>query len=286
MKFYLLLLAFVPFIAFGFECQPMQTIEWKKLASGVEWTQYDLRFTPYIKADSRWSQDFSRSVTVRAFKIDLEQAKILFHRRSKILSCDPSQERMIQKILEDQDRQAIGAINANFYIMPDGDVLGLAIDEEKSWASNQHNLKRQSQGFFAIEGSHSELFTIDQFNQTQNSRFNFVVQAYPRLLANQELTVTDEVLDSKRSRTSIGSDLNSKQILLVTIDAGGENSVTGMTLFEYAHMLKNINCGVPHQSALNLDGGGSTAFAVPSAKLYKQADRCRNLGNILTIHSR
>jgi exopolysaccharide biosynthesis protein len=287
MKYLFILLLSIPaWTAFSFECQPVQNIEWKKLAAGVEWVQYDLSFTPYLKNETRWSNEMARSVTVRAFKIDMNQAKLLFHRRSKTLNCNPSQERMIEQLLIDQNRQALGAINANFYVMPDGDVLGLAIDEEKKWSHNLNNLKRQSQGFFRIDRTGSELLNLEQYLERANQPAEFVVQAYPKLLTEQNLNVTDEVLDSKRSRTSIGSDVNSNSILLVTIDAGGENMKTGMTLFEYAYMLKNQSCGVPHQSALNLDGGGSTAFAVPSAKLYKQADRCRNLGNILTIHSR
>jgi uncharacterized protein YigE (DUF2233 family) len=287
MKFYLFfILSIASWGASAFECQPIQKIEWKKLAAGVESTQYDLSFTPYIKSESRWSKDQTRLVTVRAFKVDTNQAKLLFHRRSKMLRCDPSQERMIELLIKDQNRQALGAINANFYVMPDGDVLGMAIDEEKKWAININNLKRQSQGFFTLQGTYSELLNLEEFTQRQTNQAEFVLQAYPKLLIDQNLSVNDDVLDSKRSRTSIGSDANSNSILLVTIDAGGENSNTGMTLFEYAYMLKTSHCGVPHHSALNLDGGGSTAFAVPSLQLYKQADRCRNLGNILTIHSR
>ena len=69
----------------------------------------------------------------------------------------------------------------------------------------------------------------------------------------------------------------------MTIDAAGENSKTGMSLYEYAHMLGQDKCGLKQDIALNLDGGGSTAFAIPGLDLYKQADACRNLGNILTI---
>jgi len=284
--FLLFLISITSWTTYGFECRPVQNIEWKKLTAGVEWVQYDLSFTPYFKNESRWSNELARTVTVRAFKIDTNQAKLLFHRRSKKLNCNPSKERMIEQLLIDQNRQALGAVNANFYVMPDGDVLGLAIDEEKKWSTNLNNLKRQSQGFFTIDGTRGELLNLEQYKQPHTKHADFIVQAYPKLLIEQILTVTDEVLDSKRSRTSIGNDANSNSILLVTIDAGGENTNTGMTLLEYAHMLKTPSCGVPHHSALNLDGGGSTAFAVPSISLFKQADRCRNLGNILTIHSR
>jgi hypothetical protein len=59
-----------------------------------------------------------------------------------------------------------------------------------------------------------------------------------------------------------------------------------MTLFEYANFVKTPQCGVAQQTVLNLDGGGSSSFAVPALKIYEQADKCRHLGNILTIQER
>jgi hypothetical protein len=75
-------------------------------------------------------------------------------------------------------------------------------------------------------------------------------------------------------------------VLLVTLDAGGETLETGMSLYEFAHLLGAQECGLTQKTVLNLDGGGSTAFAIPSKGLYHQADRCRHLGNILMIQSR
>jgi exopolysaccharide biosynthesis protein len=89
-------------------------------------------------------------------------------------------------------------------------------------------------------------------------------------------------LNQKRSRTSIGVDENN-QVVLLTIDARAETAKTGMTLFEYAHFVKKAECGVSQKLVLNLDGGGSTAISVPSEKILEQADRCRHLGNILTV---
>jgi exopolysaccharide biosynthesis protein len=117
----------------------------------------------------------------------------------------------------------------------------------------------------------------------QARKYTFAIQAYPRLLKDGELQIGDGVLNSRRSRTSIGVDVNNRELLFVTIDARAETAATGMTLFEYAHFLKKAECGVAQKFALNLDGGGSTAIYVPSQKISEQADRCRHLGNILTV---
>jgi exopolysaccharide biosynthesis protein len=61
---------------------------------------------------------------------------------------------------------------------------------------------------------------------------------------------------------------------------------TGMTLYEFAHLHKTSECGVLQKTVLNLDGGGSTSFAIPSLKVYEQVDRCRHLGNILSIQKK
>lgn len=131
---------------------------------------------------------------------------------------------------------------------------------------------------------------MDQYgpiiNQDEARKFDFAIQAYPRLIQDDVITVSDSVLNSRRSRTSIGVAHDSDELLLVTIDARGETSKTGMTLYEYAHFVQNEKCGVSQKMALNLDGGGSTAFALPSENLYEQVDRCRHLGNILTVQKR
>ena len=277
-----------------FDCAPVQEIKWEKLSSGVEWTKYDLAFTPYLKETQVWQERKSRSVTVRAFKINTTKNKLLFHAPKKDLACDPKSEKYIHKMILDHGGPIIGAINASFFVMPSGNILGMALDENKIWSSDMTTQTISSSGVFSIENGIPSLESKDQFSarfgnvisQADAARFTLAVQAYPKLLIKNELQISDSVLNNKRARTSIGVAENPEEILLVTIDARGETDNTGMTLFEYANFIKTPQCGVAQQTTLNLDGGGSSSFAIPALKIYEQADKCRHLGNILTIQER
>ena len=277
-----------------FQCTPQQTIEWKELEEGVLWTKYDLSFTPYNKENHIWEDSKNRSVTVRAFKVDVLKNKLLFHRSNKDLECTPGKNRYIHQLVDDSGAKIIGAINASFFVMPNGKIQGVAIDENKMWSNDLNSQTISSSGVLSIENGETTLQTKEEFiarfgpimTQEDALKLSFAVQAYPKLLINNLLQIGDGVLNSKRSRTSIGTNDIPNEIVLVTIDARGESDKTGMTLYEYAHFLNKADCGVSQKTALNLDGGGSSAFAIPSMNIYEQADQCRHLGNILTIQRR
>jgi exopolysaccharide biosynthesis protein len=300
MKTFLSILAYlisgfsVNAIASDFDCRPLQEVKWETLSDGVSWTKYDLEFTPYLKEKHVWENSKSRKVTVRAFKVDYSKNKLLFQSVGQPLKCEPSSERYIHQILSAHNAEVIGAINSNFFVMPSGGILGMAKDENKLWSGDLASLTISSSGVFAIENGFPFLDTKDQFMSRYGNiisiedanRFSFAVQGYPKLVINHDLQISDGVMDSKRSRTSIGFAENQNEIILLTIDARGETSKTGMTLFEYAYFVKNEQCGVGQKTVLNLDGGGSSSFAIPALNIYEQADHCRNLGNILTIQKR
>jgi hypothetical protein len=281
-------------VAGNFDCTPLTGTEWQELSDGVSWTKYDLAFTPYLKEQHQWNEVKSRSVTVRAFKIDYTKNKLNFYGAKKDLSCSPEKDRYIKRLIDDSGKKIIGAINSNFFVMPNGSIQGIAIDEEKSWSANLNSQTISSSGVLSIENGQPSLVAKDTFimrfgtviSETDVAKLSFAVQAYPKLLIDNILQISDGVLDSKRSRTSIGFAENPDEIILVTIDARGENDKTGMSLFEFAHFLNKSTCGVGQRTVLNLDGGGSTSFAIPALEIYEQADRCRHLGNILTIQSR
>jgi hypothetical protein len=283
------------FNSFGeeFECSPKEISPWKEISPGVTFSKFDVAFSPYLKEKARWSKEKNRSVTVRALKIDLKQNKLLFHRSEVPIKCDPSSQRYIDLLMKDSDAEIIAAINASFFVMPSGGIQGIAIDEMKIWSNNLINQEKISSGILGIKDDSFFLETKDEFIQKygpqidfeEARKYQFAIQAYPILLKNNAIKVDDSVMNQKRSRTSIGLDEND-QVILLTIDARAETAKTGMTLFEYAHFVKKPECGVSQKLVLNLDGGGSSAISVPSEKLLEQADRCRNLGNILTVQKR
>lgn len=283
--------------AASFDCQPASEPTWSRLADGVEWTKFDLAFSPYYRDQQTFDAVRSRSVTVRALRIDVSKAQLAFHHQPTAIACDPAKDRYANLLASDfnrelpSDRQVIAAINASFFVMPGGDILGLALDERRTWSLDLAAVAKDSSGIFGFENGLPFLAKksdwITRFGSTMgpqdSRRYSFAVQAYPRLVLDGELQVTDQVKIEKRPRTSIGVAEKPNEVLLVTIDARGESAATGMSLFEYAHFLKTPKCGVGQKMALNLDGGGSSAFVVPSLGIAEQADRCRQLGNILAV---
>ncbi len=286
--------AAVPAKAQGFKCESVATPEWQTLAEGAEWAKFDIRFTPYHRETQTWESETTRSVTVRAFRIDPEKIEMRFHRSANDLECDPAKDRYIRKLIGDSRVKALGAINASFFIMPNGKTLGVTVDERRVWGRNAGEQGISSSGVLSLQKGEWKLESRDQFIERHGSvvsaeearDYQFAVQAYPRLLSDSQVVVSDRVKEDKRPRTSIGLSATSNQILLVTLDAGGETSGTGMSLYEFAQLLGSRECGLAQKTVLNLDGGGSTAFAIPSKGIYHQADRCRHLGNILMIQSR
>ena len=280
--------------SWSFNCAPVTAPTWQEVSDGVSWTKFDLAFTPYNKSDRVWTGSMSRSVTVRALKINLTKNRLRFLSLEHHVSCNPASERYIAKIIKENKAPVIAAINSNFFTMPAGNIQGLALDDQTLWSNDIASQSISSSGIFGILNSEYFLETKDKFMEQygpviaadEARKFEFAVQAYPRLVNNHVITVTDSVLNSRRARTSIGVDAKNNEVLLVTIDARGEDKKSGMTLYEYAHFVENEKCGVSQKQALNLDGGGSTAFALPSLEVYEQADRCRKLGNIITVQKR
>jgi hypothetical protein len=278
----------------AFKCEPVSAPVWEALADGAEWAKFDVRFTPYKRETQTWEEEPRRSVTVRAFRIDPEKIEMRFHRSARDLDCDPAKDRYIRKLVGDSRVKALGAINASFFVMPNGKTLGVTVDERKVWNRNAGEQAISSSGVLSLQQGEWKLETRDGFIERHGTRvspeearsYRFAVQAYPRLMLDGQVVVSDRVKEDKRPRTSIGLAVNSNRVLLVTLDAGGETLETGMSLYEFAHLLGAQDCGLTQKTVLNLDGGGSTAFAIPSKGLYHQADRCRHLGNILMIQSR
>ena len=267
--------------------------EWQVLSPGVEWTKLDINFTPFDHEQKVWTTDLNRKVTLRILKLDLNLASLQFMKFNSSVQCNPETDRFIKNLLDTSADKNIAAINASFFDMNNSNVLGLAYDRNNLWADNLNTLKSNSSAVFVIKNNIPQMIDKDDFTKVYGDvvtaeklqEFSLAVQAYPRLLRDDQIIVSQNVLNSRRPRTAIGFRAEDKIIYLVTIDARGENDTTGMTLYEFGHFLQNSSCGINLKTALNLDGGGSTSFAIPSQNIYEQADRCRPLGNILTIKS-
>ena len=165
-KIFLTLIVFLlPNLVFSFSCLPKSTPVWNELSTGVSWAKYDLAFTPYNKDARRWGTDLSRSVTVRAVKIDLVKNKLRFLSPENLINCNPIQDRYIKNVILDSELEIVAAINASFFVMPDGHILGLALDEKKIWSDDLSSQTISSSGVFGI--LNGEYF----FETTENMRF-------------------------------------------------------------------------------------------------------------------
>lgn len=279
-----------------FQCASEAPVTWETIAPGLSFSEISATFSPYLKEEQKWSSKLSRKTKIRVLKIDLTQNKLLFQSTSKLLPCNPAKHKFIKLLMEESKQPVIAAINANFFEMPTGPIIGLALDEKKLWSADLSKQTISSSGVLAISTESMTLETKEDFitrfgsvfPESEKEKFQFAIQAYPKLLIDGQLQIGDGVKNVRHPRTSIGFNPDTREIFLTTIDADGEgeNNTVGMTLFEYGHLLQNETCGVSQKTALNLDGGGSTAIAVPSKGLFEQADQCRHLGNILTVQAR
>lgn len=295
MKIFMIFCSILPFTLFAetiFQCAPLKKITWEEISEGVFFSEYDVSFTPYFKDQNAWDGNKTRKVTVRAIKVDPLKVKFRFHRPSSILPCEKgTKDRYIKKMIEDLNKEVIGAINSNFFIMPSKDILGVAYDGEKLWHDKLLDLPVTSSGVLSLKAQEVNLIPRDSFISLHGDiiklselyPYDLLLQAYPILINNDALVVSNGVKDVRYSRTAIGKAKNEASLILTTIDAKGFGVNTGMTLYEFGFLLKTKECGVPQEIALNLDGEGSTAISVPSKNMYHQVDSCRKLGNILTI---
>lgn len=291
MKFFsLLLLIFFCDFSWAFSCLPHSQPEWKTISQGVEFLEYRLSYSTYDREGQRWNNSRDRKVTIRVLRVDLESNSLSFWSPLKKLKCNSQTKEYISLLNEDSEKSPIASVNSNFFNMQTQELEGVAIDLGRIWAND---LSTQTISSSAILGLGKEVlfekkdFLMGSFGnllpEEFSRKYNLLVQGYPQLTNDNSVVVSDRVLNTRRARTAIGQEKATTKILLITVDAQGEGDLTGMTLYEFGHLLNTSSCGVPTSLALNLDGGGSSAISVPSLGISHQASRCRALGNILQV---
>jgi len=121
-------------------------VSWTEQEPGLQWTKYDLKFTPYDRDTHTWNQHTSRSVTVRAIKSDLTLNKLLFHESQTTFDCKPRKDLYIRKLVDHAgiSSRVIGAVNSHFFT--GSSILGLAIDENRIWLGDVNHFS----GIFTI----------------------------------------------------------------------------------------------------------------------------------------
>lgn len=165
-----------------------------------------------------------------------------------------------------KENNAIAAINGTFFDVKNGGsvdfikVNGNVITQNRLDKNN--NRARHQQAAVVISKGKLALKKWDESEKWENNLLEEdIMLSGPLLILNN----TKENLDSgefntlRHPRSAIGIKPNGKVILL-TVDGRNENSA-GMSLFELAKIMDWLGC----TSAINLDGGGSTALWVSGA---------------------
>ncbi len=165
-----------------------------------------------------------------------------------------------------KEQQAIAAINGTFFDTKNGGSVDFIKSEGKIINPNrlEKNNKRARHQQAAVVITKGKL-ALKKWDGTAQWEENLpeedVMLSGPLLVFDQQ----DQALDTaafnrlRHPRSAIGIKPNGRVILL-TVDGRHENSA-GLSLFELTKVMRWLGC----TSAINLDGGGSTALWVSTA---------------------
>lgn len=164
------------------------------------------------------------------------------------------------------ENNAIAALNGTFFDIKNGGSVdfikvGGKIINPNRLEKNNTRARHQEAAIVIANGK----LNIKKYDGTEKWEENLkeedVMLSGPLLLLNQK----DETLDTgafnklRHPRSAIGIKPNGKVILL-TVD-GRQDNAAGMSLFELTKVMRWLGC----TSAINLDGGGSTALWIKDA---------------------
>lgn len=165
-----------------------------------------------------------------------------------------------------KENKAFAAINGTFFDIKNGGSVDFIKSEGKVINQNRmdKNEKRARHQQAAVVINDGKL-NLKKWDGTatweQNLPEKDVMNSGPLLIFNDETEVLDTTAFTKlrHPRSAIGIKPNGK-IILLTVDGRQENAA-GMSLHELTKIMKWLGC----TSAINLDGGGSTALWVKDA---------------------
>jgi hypothetical protein len=118
-----------------------------------------------------------------------------------------------------------------------------------------------------------------------HGRILSLIGGFPLLVKDGKNCVStaeiSEFYNKKFSRTAVGT--AGPSLFLVCVDGSQPNYSVGMTLFELADFMTSLGC----ESALNLDGGGSTTMMIQNRTVNRPSDgQERNISSALMIGRR
>jgi len=117
-----------------------------------------------------------------------------------------------------------------------------------------------------------------------------LVGGLPAIVRDGEIIARDSMpgmsrrfTEARHPRTGVGFSKDGKTLFFVTVDGRQESSV-GMTLVEFAELMREFGCN----TALNLDGGGSTTMVINGEVVNSPSDPTgeRPVANVLMVVKR
>lgn len=151
---------------------------------------------------------------------------------------------------------AMVAINGD-YFDPELHPIGLAMGGGALWAQADERLRRQE--VVAVGGRRIEIFPRAEPLREPQPWMTGAVAGWPMIVEDcrpvARLPGSDHFTRAPHPRTAVGLSADRRQVLFVVAD-GRREGVPGLTLAELAALLVEVGAC----SALNLDGGGSSAL--------------------------
>jgi exopolysaccharide biosynthesis protein len=161
------------------------------------------------------------------------------------------------------------AVNAD-YFDKERNPIGLAIGPCGRWTETE-DTKRE--GVLAIGEGRVEIFPPSEVNEPPAPWIRSAVSGWPMVvrdcsaLSADELPGSDHFTRAPHPRTAAGISKDGRFLYLVVAD-GRQQGIPGLTLEELGKLMKRIGAC----TAINLDGGGSSAFALRGEIVNRPSD--------------
>jgi exopolysaccharide biosynthesis protein len=163
---------------------------------------------------------------------------------------------------------AVVAINGD-YFAPAHDPIGLAMGDGEVWAQANERVRRQE--VIGVGGRRVEIVPRAEPLRTPAPWMTGAVSGWPMVVQDcapvAKLPGSDHFTHAPHPRTAVGLSADRRRLLLVVAD-GRRVGVAGPTLPELAALLVEVGAC----TALNLDGGGSSALWVRDRIVNQPSD--------------
>jgi len=167
-----------------------------------------------------------------------------------------------------QRRAAVVAINGD-YFDPDLSPIGLAMGDGQVWAMADERQRRQE--VVGVGDRRVEIFPRADPLRTPEAWMTGAVSGWPMVVEDcrpvASMPGSDHFTLAPHPRTAVGLSADRRQLFLVVAD-GRREGVPGLTLPELAALLVDEGAC----TALNLDGGGSSALWVRDRIVNQPSD--------------